>query len=189
MSPVGEESDAREGQELSVGGGEGVQEMEPLDAAKRYELALQLMQWEINVLWVTFGVFLIVETVLLGAVGQLFSDGSSELALGGAILGCILVVPWWTTFEYGRKFYLLRIEQALDYETRQKDCTGKLGLLQEGAKLAHGKQPRTRHLPQKEKIKVLWLFRCIRPRHAGLALMALFFIAFAGIAVAPLLED
>jgi hypothetical protein len=56
------------------------------------------------------------ETVLLGAIAQVFETGPKELVFAGALVGLLLVLPWWTTFEYSRFFYLLRLQQAKEFE-------------------------------------------------------------------------
>lgn len=84
--------------------------------AERYGWALELVQYEIQRLWVIYGTFLLAETVLLGGVAQVLAQGPQELALVGSVIGLLLVIPWWATFEYTRSFYLLRIAQAREFE-------------------------------------------------------------------------
>ena len=130
----------------------------------KYGWALQLVQYEVQRLWVVFGVFLLAETVLLGGVGQVLAGGSTELALGGGVLGFLLIMPWWATFEYIRLFYLLRIEQAKEFEPRVAR------FLTEGDALFRGQRIRN--------IKIGWLIRAFRPHRAVGFLITLFAIAF-----------
>lgn len=134
----------------------------------KYSAALQLMQYQLQVLWAIFGIFLLAETVLLSAVAQVFTQGHQELVLAGAVVGLLLVFPWWATFQYARYFYLLRIQQAKELEPKIARY------LTEGHDLAEGKPVRGVKLP--------WLVRTMRPQHAGWFLMTLFALAFAGIA-------
>ena len=87
-----------------------------VEVKEKYSFALQLIQYEIQRLWTIFGIFLLAETVLLGAIAQVFETGPKELVFAGALVGLLLVLPWWTTFEYSRFFYLLRLQQAKEFE-------------------------------------------------------------------------
>lgn len=139
----------------------------------RYARAIGLMQYEIQTLWVIFGIFLLAETVLLGGIGNAFKGAPKELLFGGALLGLLLVIPWWTTFEYRRSFYLLRIAQAKQFENEE-------GFLTEGQRLGDGKPVRN--------VRINCFVRLMRPQHAAWVLMGLFAIAFLLILVVTLVR-
>lgn len=136
--------------------------------AERYGWALELVQYEIQRLWVIYGTFLLAETVLLGGVAQVLAQGPQELALVGSVIGLLLVIPWWATFEYTRSFYLLRIAQAREFEPHVAT------FLSEGHDLSRG-------IPIKG-VKIGRFVRFLRPQRSGWFLMGLFAIAFAFIA-------
>jgi hypothetical protein len=102
------------------------------DKDEKYARALELMQYEIQRLWIIFGTYLLAQTVLLGGLISAFKDSHPLVVYGGALIGFVLVVPWWTSFEYCRIFYLLRIAQAKVYEDEN-------GLLKIGQLLHDGK--------------------------------------------------
>lgn len=133
--------------------------------AERYGWALQLMQYEIQRLWVVFGTFLLAETVLLGAVAQLVVQGARALGLAGALMGFVLVIPWWAAVEYARAFYLLRVAQAKELEPHSAS------LLTEGHALSQG-------VPVKG-VRVGLLVRYMRLQRSGYFLMLAFAAQFA----------
>ena len=140
----------------------------PADTADNYARALELMQYEVQRLWIIFGTFLLAESVLLGGLASAFKDAPTQLVIGGSAVGFLLVIPWWTGFEYCRAFYLLRIDQAKRYEARD-------GFLTEGARLAEGERVGIRH------IGIIVCF--VRIQRGAWFLMTLFAGAFLGIAL------
>ena len=78
--------------------------MPPPSVGEKYDFALQLIQYEVQRLWTIFGIFLLAETVLLGAIVQVFAGGPKGLVFVGALVGLLLVIPWWATFAYTRFF-------------------------------------------------------------------------------------
>ncbi|MEZ5292843.1 MAG: hypothetical protein R2745_17310 [Vicinamibacterales bacterium] len=142
--------------------------------AEQYGFALQLIQYDINRLWTIYGLFLLAETVLLGAVAQVFSN--PELVFAGSAVGVLLIFPWWATFENTRKFYLLRLIQAKDYEPEVGE------FLTEGHRLANGFEiVRIRKGATKESVRMSSVVAFMRPQRSGWFLMALFAAAFIGI--------
>ena len=143
-------------------------------AAERYGFALQLIQYEISRLWTIYGLFLLAETVLLGAVAQVFA--TPELVYAGSAVGILLIIPWWATFENTRKFYLLRLMQAKDYEPEVGS------FLMEGHRLATGEEiTRTRKGGGVEQVKMNSVVAFMRPQRSGWFLMLLFACSFIGI--------
>jgi hypothetical protein len=136
----------------------------PTDAEK-YGWALQLIQFEVQRHSLVFGTFLLVETVLLGALVSAFKDGSEQIFWGGAVIGILLVIVSVISTVYLRSFFLLRIEQAKRFE----DDTGFITqgqLLYEGGKVG--------------ALKINALVRFFRPARTSYAIMIAFAIAFAG---------
>ncbi len=140
----------------------------------RYAFALQLLQYEIQRLWTIFGLFLLAETVLLSGTAQVFDH--AVLVYSGSAVGVLLLFPWWATFENTRKFYLLRLSQAKDFEPDVG------AFLTEGQRLAAGhKISRTRSGSDDENIQISWVLRFMRPQRSGWFLMVLFAASFIGI--------
>lgn len=108
------------------------------------------------------------ETVLLGDIAQVFETGPKELVFAGALVGLLLVLPWWTTFEYSRFFYLLRLQQAKEFEPTV------VCFLTEGNALANG-EGKVRDL------RIARFVRFMRPQRAGWFLMILFTLSFFAI--------
>src|ERR1044071_5947113 len=126
-------------------------------AFDRYSVALTLMQYHINVLWVVFGVFLLVEAMLLGSLAQMYKELPSGLFVAGSAVGVALVIPWWATFEYTRWFYLLRIQQAQECEPKNAPFLAQGEQLSRGATVGN--------------MKIPWPVRALRPQRAGWSLM------------------
>lgn len=149
-------------------------QVQTVNVSEKYSFALDLIQYEIQRLWTIFGIFLLAETVLLGAVFQVFDNGPKGLVFAGALVGLLLVIPWWTTFENTRFFYLLRLKQAREFEP----TVGSF--LTEGQALADGKEVRG--------IRMSRFFRFMRPQRSGWFLMILFAVSFFVIALLKGLE-
>ena len=144
-------------------------------ADKEYDRAISLMQYQTELLWAEFGAFLLAETVLIGFLGTAlvqggFKIGENLLVFGGAILGLILCIPWWTTFRHNYESYILRIEQAKRHET----VLG-IALLTEGQALSSG---RTMNINGK-MLRHPWLVRLLPPRRAVNMLILVFGIPFS----------
>jgi hypothetical protein len=125
------------------------------------------MQYETQRLWLIFGTFLLAESVLLGGLAGAMKDAPHKLVLGGAVLGFVLVLPWWATMEYCRVFYLLRIDQARQFEN-------DVGLLAQGEQLSHGIRVGARRIGP--------VLRLLRPQHSAWLLMLLFLVSFGALA-------
>jgi hypothetical protein len=79
---------------------------------KEYKLAISLMEYHTNLLWLEFGAFLLAETIILGILGQMIIQNESHnriLITAVSTFGLILCIPWGTTFEHNYKYYHLRI--------------------------------------------------------------------------------
>lgn len=143
-------------------------------ADKEYDRAISLMQYQTELLWTEFGAFLLAETVLIGFLGTALAQegpniGGNVLIFGGAILGLILCIPWWSTFRHNYEYYVLRIEQA-----KRHEAALGITLLTEGDELSLGKKlninGRVLHHP--------WLVRVLPPRRAVNLLIIIFVIVF-----------
>jgi hypothetical protein len=130
---------------------------------KEYKLAISLMEYHTNLLWLEFGAFLLAETIILGILGQMIIQNESHNRI------LILCIPWGTTFEHNYKYYHLRIEQARELEP-------KLGfsLLATGRVLSHGETVQI----NKECLRFCFLAKMLPPRRAVPALIILFVILF-----------
>lgn len=101
-----------------------------------YELAIALIDQQLQVFWLVFGGLLLAETVLLGGIMSISKDGSPFVVLLGAGLGCYLVLPWWRSFNHNHALYVLRIMQARSFEADGK------GFFHEGQSLIDGDEVR-----------------------------------------------
>lgn len=133
---------------------------------KEYEFAISLIQYHTELLWLTFGSFLLAETVLIGFLGTALYEQNSVVTENivvfiGSLLGFIICILWYATFQHNYTYYELRILQA-------RKCESELGykLLQDGQKLSSGKfvnigeatlrlPTSARHLPPRTSVK--WL--------------------------------
>ena len=83
---------------------------------KQYDRAIALIQYYVQLFWLIFGAFLLAETVLLGAIASVAKDGPNAFVFGGAILGLLLILPWWASFRYNHALYTLRVHEARSLE-------------------------------------------------------------------------
>lgn len=142
---------------------------------ENYERALQLAQYHAQVLWWAFGTYLVVETLILGFLAQSISNFDPSRGMdikvwlfGASIFGILLVLPWWTTFNYTHAQYLLRINQARRHEP-------KLGiLLLEGKELAE----KGKVSINSETIRLDCITHKLPPRYAFKMLILLFVSAY-----------
>ncbi len=92
-------------------------------AEKEYQFAISLMQYATSLLWQQFGVFMLVETIIIGYLGNALIDENNQLVLGknplvfiGSILGLFICILWYFTFEHNYRSYLLRMKQSKRHE-------------------------------------------------------------------------
>jgi hypothetical protein len=116
-----------------------------------YQTAVGLFQYEGQLRWTIFGIFLLVETVLLSVLADKAlqpAEHKSWLLIAGGVTGLFLVHVWYRTFKHYTGFYALRIHQA---KALEKD----LGFhsFTEGAQFAEGNPP-ARHtdFPSKHRL-------------------------------------
>ncbi len=103
-------------------------ETNPIDsfhvAEEEDKHAITLMQYATQLLSQQFGVFMLAETVIIGFLGNALRDNNKLVldeniwVFSGAIIGLIICIFWYTTFEYNHKFYLLRMAQAKRHEAK-----------------------------------------------------------------------
>jgi hypothetical protein len=144
---------------------------------KEYEQALSLMEYHTGLLWEEFGVFLLAETVLVGFLGSALVSAMQTQRLVsenlvvffGSILGILLCIPWYATFQHNYQYYRLRIEQA----KRHESVLGTT-LLSEGYMLSSGKALTI----SGTKLRLPLLARHMPPRRAVPLLISLFAITF-----------
>jgi len=136
--------------------------------AKRYDRAIVLIQYHVQLLWLMFTAFLIAETVLLGAIAQIAKE-QNNLAFGGSILGFLLVFPWWTTFRYNHAMYLLRISEA-------KSCEPEIGtFFLTGDELIKGNKITPKGM---DPISIGCFSRFLNPKKAITVLIVAFAVSF-----------
>jgi len=85
-------------------------------AEKEYQYAISLMQYATTLLWQQFGVFMLVETIIIGYLRNEFSNDNYLFVIAGSILGFFICILWGSTYEHNYKAYLLRMEQAKRHE-------------------------------------------------------------------------
>jgi hypothetical protein len=84
---------------------------------QKYQAALQLLQYEQQILWLIFGAFLLPHTVLVGFLLDSFLGGRAEAAwhLGRfsvAVLGLLVSIPWFAAYGRNAAYYFFRMSQA-----------------------------------------------------------------------------
>ena len=93
------------------------------DFQRDYDRAIQLVQYHAQILWWSFGTFLLAETVILGFLGNTLASASptcqdqNALVFWGSVIGLFLIIPWYGTFKYTHTQYLLRITRARQLES------------------------------------------------------------------------
>ena len=85
-------------------------------AEKEYQYAISLMQYATTLLWQQFGVFMLVETIIIGYLRNELSNDNHLFVIVGSILGFFICILWGSTYEHNHKAYLLRMEQAKRHE-------------------------------------------------------------------------
>jgi hypothetical protein len=87
-------------------------------AEKGYEFSISLLQYHTQLLWQEFGVFLLIQTIIIGFIGTTLSNEfpNKTWLIIMAILGLLICLPWYSTFLHNYEYYLLRIAQAKKYE-------------------------------------------------------------------------
>jgi len=85
-------------------------------AEKEYGYAITLMQYATTLLWQQFGVFMLVQTIIIGNLAKALTDKQNLIVGIGSILGFFICILWHYTFEHNHKTYLLRMEQAKRHE-------------------------------------------------------------------------
>ena len=139
-------------------------------AEKEYKYAISLMQYHIQLLWSQFGTFLLVETVIIGFVGNAISNGEINwFVLGGSVFGFIICFPWWSTFAHNYQYYILRMAQARKHETKLR-----VNLLTEGKMMSEGCPVEINN----ETYKHTLFATLLPPRNAVKLLIGLFWLVF-----------
>ncbi len=95
----------------------------------RFAAALELVKYDGNSFWQTFGTFLVSQTVILGFLLASLGNGIGLMAwrpgaFGAALVGMILAVPWFAASERQRGYYRLRFAQARAAEPKDWDLVG-----------------------------------------------------------------
>jgi hypothetical protein len=137
------------------------------DTEKQYDRAITLIQYYVQLVWLIFGAFLLTETVLIGAIASVAKDGPDAFVFGGAILGLILIIPWWTSYRYNHALYTLRVREAYSLEPANGTFfTNGKTLIDTGA---------TSLDPD---IRIPRIARIFAPRHSVSSLIFIFAVAF-----------
>jgi hypothetical protein len=101
----------------------------------KYQAAVDLMNATGESVWLINGAYLLAETGLIGFLANSLLDRSDGgfLVVIGALLGMIVLILWWASFERSYGFYNFRIHYV-----RSLESTGGFNALTEGEKLAKG---------------------------------------------------
>lgn len=148
-------------------------------ARAEYDRSIALMQYHTQLLWQEFGAFLLAQTVLLGLLGTaLMQENSGHIAnlitLGGALVGLLLCIIWWSTYSHNYKYYELRMAQA-----RRLEAALGFSLLSVGKELSSGKMVEVDGIQLRHSLLARWL----PPRLAIPSMIGLFAIAFLFLAI------
>ncbi len=104
-------------------------------AAREYDAAVTMLQDTGQTVWLLNGAYLLAATVLLGALASLLAqtDTPRWLFKAGGVVGVVLCLLWWGSFEHAYSFYNFRMDFARSLEAQ-------LGyrVLTEGKVLADG---------------------------------------------------
>lgn len=139
---------------------------------KRYEIALGLMGQQTQLFWLSFGAYLLIETVLLNIIASASSKYTPNIVVFcSSILGFLLTIPWLFSYIYNSAIWDFRIEQA-------KMCEPwTWAFLREGERFIKGDKILGKKMPMH------WFIdRFGRPRRAYYAIIGFFALAFLGLA-------
>ena len=94
------------------------------EALNKFQAALQLLQYEQQLLWLIFGGFLLPQTVLLGFLldSTLSAVPNYGWHIGRfiiALLGLIICVPWFAAYKRNAAYYFFRMSQAKAAEPKE----------------------------------------------------------------------
>jgi hypothetical protein len=137
--------------------------------SENYDRAILLIQNQVQLFWLIFGSFLLSETVLLSAITSIDEENTNNLTFWGSILGLIICFLWWITSKYNHAFYILRINEAKNYEPDEGD------FFSNGLKLFNGDKVHDVYIP-----KYVSFFHPIRSMKI---LIVLFFLIFLSIGI------
>jgi hypothetical protein len=140
----------------------------------KFQAALQLLQYEQQILWLIFGAFLLPQTVLLGFLldSALKADPNHLWHVGRfiiALLGLLICVPWFAAYKRNAAYYFFRMSQA-----KAAEPTEWYLLREEGENFADGHEVKINGEPH----QLPCLSRAIRTRSAIPMLMLLFPIIY-----------
>ncbi len=87
-------------------------------AAREYETAVTMLQDTGQTVWLLNGAYLLAMTVLLGAVASLLgqTDVPRWVFKAGGVVGVLLCLLWWGSFERAYSFYNYRMDFARSLE-------------------------------------------------------------------------
>ena len=144
-----------------------------------YTHALDLLKFEGEMLWSILSVFLVVNTILIGFIGQYISTHEEKIAKEGSwpcfigsVMGLILMVPFYGTFLRNSQYYKFRMEQAKALEDRQYPLLRK-----DGKKFSKGKMAKANG----KNIRLSWIGREMTNKKAASWMIFLFAFAYLGI--------
>ena len=142
---------------------------------KNFDRSLTLIQYYVQLMWLVFGAFLLVETVLLGSISTLLKDGEDIWIFYGSILGLILTIPWYHSFKYYHSLYLLNLDFGLKFEPENSP------FLSQGGKLVKGE--RVKNLKLFKELKISRITRLFSPKNSVLTLIFIFCTTFIIISI------
>jgi hypothetical protein len=151
-------------------------------ALNEYKIAISLMQYHTNLLWLEFGAFSVVETLFVAILGQMIIKRDHKLGpiIFISAIGFFICLLWWSTFKHNYAYYKLRVEQA-----RRLESDLGFTLLEVGRELSRGDQV----IIDGERIQFCCLAKILPPRCAMQLLIFLFAILFiVTIILTPIIE-
>ncbi|MDN3585657.1 hypothetical protein QWY86_03195 [Pedobacter aquatilis] len=146
-----------------------------------YSHAIELIKFEGEMLWTILSVFLVVNTILLGFIGQYIATNQTSVTengswpcLIGALMGLVLCIPFYGTFVRNSKYYKFRMEQAKAYE----DPLFPL-LRKQAKKFSEGKKAKANG----KEMKLNWIAREMANKVAASWMIVLFVLAYLSILI------
>ncbi len=147
-------------------------QMQESTKKEKYNVAINLIQAQVQLFWLIFGAFLLSETVLLGAITSIDKNDSANLIFGGSVFGIIISFFWFTTTNYNHAFYYLRILEARVLEPLTGD------FFTNGRKLHEGKTVILNEGESVLTIKIPRIVRMFRPQVSLWFLIGIYDLAF-----------
>ena len=145
---------------------------------QRYQIAVENMRYEGQLLWQISNAFLIVHTVFMAFLLQTtFSQNAKCQSYGlflAGLIGVLLCIPWMASYQRSSHYYIFRLFQAREVEPEGWDI-----LKNKGEEFSSGQKIRI----GKSTCQINWLARVLRTKRSVPLLILTFASTYILIAI------